>query len=102
MTQQQLADRAGVSIFVIRRLERGISAPSLLELEKIANALGQTLYDLFLFARPLDDEEPEEVSKKRDELNRIIYMLRRHTFGELEIVRAILRDIFQLQRHKMR
>lgn len=53
MTQQQLADRVGVSRQTIVRLERGKSEPSVLLAICIAEALGRTVHDIFQAERQL-------------------------------------------------
>jgi transcriptional regulator with XRE-family HTH domain len=47
LTQEQLAEKAGISIDFLSLIERGRNAPSLESLEKIANALNIEVKDLF-------------------------------------------------------
>ena len=49
MTQEQLAASVNVATETISRLERGVSMPSLMTLEKISHALHSPLKDLFDF-----------------------------------------------------
>jgi transcriptional regulator with XRE-family HTH domain len=46
-TQQQLADRAGISIEMINRVERGVTAPRFPNIEKLASALEVDPAELF-------------------------------------------------------
>ncbi len=58
LTQAQLADRVDVSHEFMSRLERGLKAPSLATIEKIAKALGIALSEFFDFnAIPRDEKE---------------------------------------------
>lgn len=57
MTQAELADKAGLSLRQISRIEHGTSSPSYLVLEKIAQALKTSLANLFIFpARQSQDD----------------------------------------------
>lgn len=49
LTQEELAERVGVSLGWISRIERGINAPNLKLLTKIAKALGVKVKDLIPF-----------------------------------------------------
>lgn len=53
ITQEQLADKVGVTIESISNIERGIHGPSFDTLEKIADALQVSVKHLFVF----DDAE---------------------------------------------
>lgn len=63
LTQESLAERAGVSVSVIRKLERADrDSASLPTLRKLAQALGVTTVDLFhptpeFTDRPVDDRD---------------------------------------------
>lgn len=46
LTQAEFAEKIGADIVTISRFERGSNLPSLLRLEKIANALGVPLAEL--------------------------------------------------------
>jgi len=49
LTQENLAEKADYSVEFISFVERGINAPSIEGCERIANALGIPLKDLFDF-----------------------------------------------------
>jgi len=53
MTQEELAEKAGISIEFLSNLERGINAPSFETLEKLSLALSISVHFLFYFE---DDE----------------------------------------------
>lgn len=47
LTQQELADRAGISIEMINKIERGVSSPRFPNIEKLAAALEVDPAELF-------------------------------------------------------
>jgi transcriptional regulator with XRE-family HTH domain len=55
MTHVQLAERAGVTLSYITRLENGLSAPGIDLVAKLAAALGTTVADLLPASSPPDD-----------------------------------------------
>lgn len=46
LSQEKLAEKAGLSTVFISRIERGVESPSVDSLVKIARALGTTVHDL--------------------------------------------------------
>lgn len=58
-TQRQLADRAGVSVGIVRNLEQGRRTPSLSSLHALADALDMSLSDL-LGPTTLPEQAPDE------------------------------------------
>lgn len=49
LTQEQLADKAGMHFTYIGQIERGIRNPSLVNLQKLSKALGVNSKELFPF-----------------------------------------------------
>jgi transcriptional regulator with XRE-family HTH domain len=49
MTQEELAEKAGISVEFLSNLERGINAPSFETLEKLSLALSISVHFLFVF-----------------------------------------------------
>jgi transcriptional regulator with XRE-family HTH domain len=49
LTQEQFAEVADISVDFVSNIERGISAPSFETLERLAEALGVAVADLFVF-----------------------------------------------------
>lgn len=49
LTQEELADKAGMHFTYIGQIERGVRNPSLVNLEKLAKALEITAKELFPF-----------------------------------------------------
>jgi transcriptional regulator with XRE-family HTH domain len=62
ITQAQLAERVDISPEFMSRLERGLKAPSLDTAQKMANALGATLSELFHFDEVRGGEKEELVN----------------------------------------
>lgn len=52
ITQEVLADKAGISVDFLSLIERGRNAPSFENLEKLAEAFGVPVKDLFDFPKP--------------------------------------------------
>lgn len=73
LSQAELADEAGTSEEWIRKLERGVRAPSLATLDAVSRALGVTVAALFAGADPERDRFEvllhEATSLDRDQLN---------------------------------
>ena len=74
-TQAQLAERVEVSDNFIGYVERGVQAPSLDTLDRIAEALDVTVRDLFLFPEDLG-RTPYVRSKKEELINKLANCLR--------------------------
>lgn len=49
LTQEQLAQKADISVDFLSLMERGLNAPSFETLEKLSFALEKTVKDLFCF-----------------------------------------------------
>lgn len=47
LTQEQLAEAAGISVDMLSNIERGVNAPSFETLEKLAKVLGVHVKELF-------------------------------------------------------
>lgn len=56
-TQAELAERIGVDTETVSRFERGSNLPSLLRLEKLADALNVPLYRLVASSSPKSDDQ---------------------------------------------
>ena len=57
LTQEQLAERAGISVDFLSLIERGKNSPSFENLEPLADALGVSVAHLFSFeGRSLETE----------------------------------------------
>jgi transcriptional regulator with XRE-family HTH domain len=85
LTQEQLAEKAGVSVNFIGNAERGESAASVKTLRKIVKAIGVNLKDLFDFL----DEDANEI------IDEIITLLKskRWEIEELKMLRSLVKII---------
>ena len=54
MSQEMLAEKTGLSLSLIRRIERKVANPTLSNLEKIASVLETNITDLFINNNMLD------------------------------------------------
>lgn len=59
LTQEQLAEKAGMHPTYMGKLERGDKSATLDSLEKVVNALGLSYIDLFKDIQPIGNEESE-------------------------------------------
>lgn len=62
ITQEELAEKAGISAKGLGELERGKGNPTLLTLEALANGLGITLSELFKFEN--EELTAEEIERQ--------------------------------------
>lgn len=90
MTQEQLAEKAEVSVTFIGLTERGKNIPSVLTCAKIAEALGVSLADLFHFD---SGDESEKVIEE-------VYLKIRGLDDEDVIVMKELADVLLRRRNK--
>ena len=67
LTQERLAEKAGLSVEYISRLERGVSQPSLKTLALIAKSLNIAVKDFFDFKMPVLFRDRQQESLKRKE-----------------------------------
>ena len=75
LTLEQLAQKSDLSIGVLSQVERDISTPTVTTLQKISNALGITLSNLFS-----DNGAPEErgpLTKKDDQNSEFVAVVRK-------------------------
>ncbi|MCC6809178.1 MAG: helix-turn-helix transcriptional regulator [Deltaproteobacteria bacterium] len=89
LTQEQLAEKVGVTVETISRLERGASTPSVERLEAVAIVLGIELRDLFTFESARDD--------RGEVLTQFVRELRRRKPEDVELIRQIAGLIFERQ-----
>ena len=90
LTQAELAERVGVSVESISRMERGVSFPSLKTVERVATALNAPLRSFFGF-----DEEPAADKSFERELSKLTAFLRTLREDEINLVHKILRVVFR-------
>ncbi|MBR2262822.1 MAG: helix-turn-helix transcriptional regulator [Firmicutes bacterium] len=85
MTQEQLAERAGLHPVYISAVERGVKCPTLTTLERITKALDITFSELFSGI-----ESYEEPTGSMNEIGRLFSSL---SHAEQQFAVSLLRDI---------
>ncbi len=88
LTQDQLAERVGLSPKYISGIERGVENPTMDNLIRLAKVLKVEPYDLFLFG---ESEENEKVLRKSIEK-----MVREADREKLQLYFDVMRKILQL------
>lgn len=83
LTQERLAEKADLSVHYLSRIETGGATPTLESLERIAQALGVQIGELFQFRQG----EEQEVKELLQQINRF---LRHRTPQEVRMVKHII------------
>ncbi len=90
ITQERLAAYVNVATETISRLERGVSMPSLITLEKISHALHSPLKDLFDFEPPKSKGDAFE-----GEISKLIALLKTRNADDVKMCYRILKIVFE-------
>lgn len=89
LTQEELADLAGLHPTFIGAVERGVKNPSLKSISKIAEALEIDLRDFF----------PPRIAGKSDQaVADILDLTRERNEGELQLAKKVLEDVLSWTR----
>lgn len=72
LTQEELCERARISVDAISRIESGSRVPTIETVERIASALGVTPSIFF------EDEAPEPLATQPESLRRVVTLLQLH------------------------
>ncbi len=94
LSQEELADKAGIDPSHLGRLERGERNPSLISLDKIINALGVTFEDLFKYIQPSAMETDSTT------MSLIINKLNTLSLEDQKLMLSLIDTMFQLMKHK--
>jgi len=89
-TQEQLAERVDLSVNYIGYIERGKQAPYLKTLERIAEAIGVEVYELFLFKK-----EERNISDEDSAIKDLLLTLHNRPPKEIRFIASILKQIFE-------
>jgi len=89
-TQAELAERVGVAVESISRLERGVHIPSLKTIERIAEGLNVKMKFFFDF-----DESEVKDSKVERELSKFIVFLRNLTEKEIWLIHKVSKAMIE-------
>jgi transcriptional regulator with XRE-family HTH domain len=90
LTQEQLAEQSGFHFTYIGAIERGEKNVTLLNLEKMAEALGVQVQELFRYA----DIDLGKTNKQRD-IQDIFELLLRQTDVDIKKAKIILNEIYR-------
>ncbi len=88
ITQQKLAEKVGLSDKYIGAIERGERSPSVKTLDKIANALGIGLSELFYF-------EEDYATSKETILQSLMDRLKKRDRDEIMVVSDVIKTILE-------
>jgi transcriptional regulator with XRE-family HTH domain len=89
LTQEQLAERASLSVDVIRRIETLRATPMLETLEKICQALRVSLAELLRF------EAPEPPTERQQELEKLYLYLATRDAADIRSVRRVVEAVIE-------
>ena len=88
LSQEKLGFKAGLNTSYIGQVERGEKSPTIVSLEKIANALDLNFEELFQF------DEEFSVVKDMTYIEKITYELSGRTGEEQEFIYNLMRQLF--------
>jgi len=96
LTQERLAEKTGLSVEYISRLERGMSQPSFKTFDALAKALNVTTKDFFDFKSPvLFRDGKKEAKQKKEYIDAIASSLPDMEVRELAVVYNVMKTIKQ-------
>jgi transcriptional regulator with XRE-family HTH domain len=96
LTQESLAEKAGLSVEYISRLERGLSQPSFKTLEALAKSLNVNAKDFFDFKGTiLFRDRKKEAKQKKEYIDAISSSLQDMEIRELAVVYNVLKGLRQ-------
>jgi Predicted transcriptional regulator with C-terminal CBS domains len=93
LSQEQLGEMAGVHFSYIGKIERAEKNVTIVNLEKIAEALGVSFFDLLLFGKYIKPEQTE----KDKMLNQLFQSLALMKVNDLRKVKSLIYNWFHDQ-----
>ncbi|MEM9491756.1 MAG: helix-turn-helix transcriptional regulator [Myxococcota bacterium] len=105
LTQEDVAERIGVSVEFYARIERGTSLPSIITFTRLVAVLNISA-DVLLGRRPLGatpyalDPWAPERTEEPPQLRRVVRRLRGATPGTLRVVSLLLKELERINSHK--
>jgi transcriptional regulator with XRE-family HTH domain len=91
LSQEQLGEMAGFHFSYIGGIERAEKNISLLNLAKIANALGIDIHELFRYSKNIDVPR----SDKEEEIQEVVNILMRYDIRDVRKVKSIIKEVFK-------
>lgn len=94
LTQERLAEKAGLSVEYISRIERGLAQPSFSTIDLLAEALNVTAKDFWDFNAPVAFKDKKtEARQKKDYLDAISSELKGMEVRELTVVYNVIKGL---------
>jgi transcriptional regulator with XRE-family HTH domain len=94
LTQERLAEKTGLSVEYISRIERGVSQPSFKTLEMLADALNVTAKDFWDFKAPvLFRDKKLEAKEKKGYIEAIYSGVKEMEVRELMVVSNVVKAL---------
>jgi transcriptional regulator with XRE-family HTH domain len=90
LSQEELGEKANFHYSYIGRIERGEKNISLVNLGKIADALGVGVHQFFSYAHEL-----EKLTEKDEEMKEILVLLQRQDQEDIRKAKNILKEFFK-------
>lgn len=94
LTQERLAEKAGLSVEYISRIERGVGRPSFKTLATLAKVFNVSVKDFFDFKGPiLFKDKKQEVKHKKEYVEAILSELKEMEVKELMVIYSIIKGL---------
>lgn len=94
LTQERLAEKSGLSVEYISRMERGLAQPSFKTIDLMADALNVTAKDFWDFNAPIRFiDKRKEAKQKKDYLDAISIELGKMGIRELNVIYNIVKGL---------
>ncbi|MBI4824000.1 MAG: helix-turn-helix transcriptional regulator [Nitrospirae bacterium] len=94
LTQGKIAEKTGLSVEYISRIERGVGQPSFRTLESLANVLHVDVKDFFDFKAHIIFKDKKQIAKQKKEyLEAISSELRSMEIHELAVIYNVIKGL---------
>lgn len=94
LTQEKLAEKTGLSVEYVSRIERGLAQPSFRTVDLMADALNVTAKDFWDFKAPIAFKDKKtEARQKKDYLDAISSELKGMEVRELTVVYNVVKGL---------
>ncbi len=96
LTQDELAERADLSVNAVGQIERGKFAPSLITLEGLSKALGVSLCELFDFDKGMQNKQNKPIETlltyNKDDLTKLLQFKPKEIKKALKLSLLLLKE----------
>lgn len=94
LTQERLAEKTGLSVEYISRIERGVGQPSFKTLTSLAEVLNVHIKDFFDFKGPvLFRDKKQEAKQSKEYIEAITIELKEMRIHELKVVYNVIKGL---------